>query len=168
MNVAVYRRGARARGRLVCREPVFDRGASATDQSLIAAGRALIAENNYGYTGPMATNGGGLTSPGLQRVDVRRGRCETAWRSEEIAPSVVPKVSLGAGLVYTYTKPPTEDDTDAWYFTALDFRGGETVFKRLAGTGFGYNNNFAPITIGPDGAAYVGVLGGLTRFADTS
>jgi len=166
MNVAVYLRGADSRGRLVCREPVFDPGASATDQSLIAAGRALIAENNYGYTGPTATNGGRLTSPGLQRVDVRRGRCETVWRSEEIAPSAVPKASLRAGLVYTYTKAPTGDDTDAWYFTALDFRSGETVFKRLAGTGFGYNNNFAPVTIGPGGAAYVGVLGGITRFAD--
>jgi hypothetical protein len=166
MNVAIYRRGAASRGRLLCREPLFERGASATDQSLIAAGRALIAENNYGYTGPLSTNGGGVTTPGLQRVDFRRGRCETVWRSEEIAPSVVPKASLGAGLVYTYTKPQTADDTDAWYFTALDFRTGETVFKRLAGTGFGYNNNFAPVTIGPDGAAYVGVLGGLTRFAD--
>jgi hypothetical protein len=166
MNIAVYRRGAGSGGRLVCREPVFEPGASATDQSLIAAGRALIAENNYGYTGPASTSRGGLTTAGLQRVDVKRGRCETVWVSEEIAPSVVPKASLRAGLVYTYTKPPTDDGTDAWYFTALDFRTGETVFKRLAGTGLGYNNNFAPVTIGPDGAAYVGVLGGLTRFAD--
>ena len=27
----------------------------------------------------------------------------------------------------------------------------------------GYNNNYAPVTLGPDGAAYVGVLGGLVR-----
>jgi hypothetical protein len=166
MNVAVYERGADSRGRLVCREPVFDAGAGATDQSLIAAGRALIAENNYGYTGPAATSGGGLTTPGLQRVDLRNGRCETVWRSEERAPSVVPKASLRAGLVYTYTKPQTGDDTDAWYFTALDFRTGETVFSRLAGTGLGYNNNFAPVTIGPDGTAYVGVLGGIALFKD--
>jgi hypothetical protein len=44
---------------------------------------------------------------------------------------------------------------------------GETVYKRLAGTGFGYNNNFAPVTIGPDQTAYVGVLGGITQFRDT-
>jgi hypothetical protein len=46
-------------------------------------------------------------------------------------------------------------------------RTGETVYKRLAGTGFGYNNNFAPVTIGPDETAYVGVLGGITHFRDT-
>jgi hypothetical protein len=41
------------------------------------------------------------------------------------------------------------------------------VYKRLAGTGFGYNDNFAPVTIGPDETAYVGVLGGITHFRDT-
>jgi hypothetical protein len=40
------------------------------------------------------------------------------------------------------------------------------VFKRRAGASLGYNNNFAPVTIGPDGTAYVGVLGGLTLFRD--
>jgi hypothetical protein len=73
---------------------------------------------------------------------------------------VVPKVSLGNGLVYTYTKPQFGSQ-DPWYFTALDFRTGQTVFKRLAGDGLGYNNNYAPVTLGPDGTAYVGVLGGL-------
>jgi hypothetical protein len=36
----------------------------------------------------------------------------------------------------------------------------------LAGEGLGFNNNYAPVSLGPDGSAYVGVLGGLTRFAD--
>ena len=166
VRVVVYRRSGKSGGRKICSEPVFDRGASATDQSLIAAGRSIIAENNYGYTGPTSVQDGRTTTPGLQRVDVRRGKCRTVWRSEEIAPSVVPKVSLAAGLVYTYTKPPDPDGDDLWYFTALDFDDGTTMFKRLAGEGLGYNNNFAPVTIGPDGTAYVGVLGGLTIFRD--
>jgi hypothetical protein len=78
------------------------------------------------------------------------------WHSDERAPSVVPKVSLAAGLVYTYTKEPRDDGKDAWYFTALDFRTGQTVFEQLAGGGLGYNNNYAPVTIGPEGSAYVG------------
>jgi hypothetical protein len=167
MNVVVYLRDRRVRGRRrICREPLFEPGSSATDQSLIGARRSLVAENNYGYRGPLTVFGDGLTSPGLQRVDLDRdGRgCHTVWRSGEIAPSVVPKLSLGAGLVYTYTKQPGAGD--AWYLTALDFDTGETVFSRLAGAGLGYNNNFAPVTLGPDGTAYVGVLGGLTRFRD--
>jgi hypothetical protein len=167
MRIVVYRRDAKSDGRKVCSEPVFEPGAGATDQSLIAAKRALITENNYGYSGLAAVEGGATTKPGLQRVDVREGRCRTVWRSEEIAPSVVPKVSLRAGLVYTYTKPAGTGADDPWYFTALDFDTGETAFKRLAGGGLGFNNNYAPVTIGPDGTAYVGALGGLTMFRDS-
>ena len=38
----------------------------------------------------------------------------------------------------------------------------------LTSTGLGYNNNYAPVTISPNGTAYVGVLGGLTRFRDAA
>lgn len=170
MAVRVYQRTRRARGRrLVCRQTVFERGASSTDQSLIATRRAIVVENNYGYTGPTSTTNGGTTSPGLERVnlDLDGRGCSSAWRSSERAPSVVPKLSLDAGIVYTYTKPPRDDTTDAWYFTAVDFDTGETLWRRLSGTGFGHNNNFAPVSLGPDGTAYVGVLGGITRFADS-
>jgi hypothetical protein len=170
MNVAVYRRAAQVAGeRLVCEAPVFEKGASATDQSLIVAGNSIIAENNYGHTGPLSVMDGATTAPGIERVDLGRdGRCRSVWRSQEIAPSVVPKLSLETGLVYTYTKPPREDQTDAWYFTALDFCTGRTVYRQLAGTGLGYNNNFAPVTLGADGSAYVGVIGGLVRLADAT
>jgi hypothetical protein len=165
MDVVVYKRARSITGsRLVCSEPVFQPGASATDQSLIATDRSIIAENNYGYSGVAATMNGGVTEPGLTRVDVSKGSCRTVWTSQERAPSVVPKLSLANGLVYTYTKPPRSDGLDAWYLTAIDFRSGHTVYHRLAGTGFGYNNNYAPVTLGPDGTAYVGVLGGVVAF----
>jgi hypothetical protein len=162
------RKGKRPLKRLICAQEVFAQGAGSTDQSLIAAGRKMVVENNYGYTGPASTMQGVTTEPGLERVDMRkRGRgCKTVWHSDERAPSVVPKLSLANGLVYTYTKPQLEDATDAWYFTAIDFHTGETVYSRLAGTGLGFNNNFAPVTLAPDGTAYVGMLGGIARFAD--
>jgi hypothetical protein len=165
MDVVVYRRGS---GREVCRQKVFHKGASDTDQSLVAARRSLVAENNYGYTGPTATEQGGVTKPGIARVDVDRDGhgCHRVWTSRVRAPSVVPKLSLRAGLVYTYTKPKRADNVDAWYFTALDFRTGKVVYKRLAGTGLGYNNNYAPVTLARNGTAYVGVLGGVVRLED--
>ena len=178
MEILVYRRAARLPGgsakgrrhrkRLVCRKSVFGKGSSATDQSLIVGRRAIIAENNYGYTGPASTQNGGVTSPGVARVDLnRRGRgCHRVWTSNVRAPSVVPKLSLHAGLVYTYTKPKRSDSVDAWYLTALRFRTGKVVYSRLAGTGFGYNNNYAPVTLTPDGTAFVGVLGGLVVLRD--
>jgi hypothetical protein len=163
MSVVVVRRSD---GTVFCTEPLFAKGASATDQSLIATDRIIVAENNYGYLSPTATEGGRTTTAGLQRVDVGDDGCRTVWRSDEVAPSVVAKLSLAAGLVYTYTKPARSDGQDGWYLTAIDARTGDTVFKRLGGEGLGFNNNYAPMTLGPDGTAYLGVLGGIVAWRD--
>lgn len=170
MNVVVYRRGRHVAGdREVCRVPVFDKGASATENSLIAAGRALVVTNNYGYEGATGTVGGALTTPGITRVDVDRdGRgCHVVWENtEERSASAVPKLSLANGLIYTVTKDPAGTQ-DVWYLAALNFRTGKLAYKYLYGTGPGFNNNYAPVSLGPDGSAYVGVLGGLVRVADS-
>ena len=172
MNVVIVKRASACAGRARSRtQPVFQAGASATDNSLIGTARSVVVENNFGYAGVGATSGGS-TTPGLARVDLAPGGkgCRLAWVSRERAPSVVPKLSLQNGLVYTYTKEPDKrtPPDDPWYLTALDFRTGRTVFKRLAGVGLGFNNNYAPVTIGPDGTAYVGVLGGLVALRDSS
>ncbi len=165
MNIVVYRR---ANGKEICRQPVFEQGAGSTDNSLIGAGHSLIVENNYGYTGPTATTMGARTTPGIERVDVDADGvgCHKVWHSDEISPTLVPKLSLANGLVYIYTQDPEGDQDDPWFLTALDFRTGKTVWERLTGEGIGFNNNYAPVTIGPDGAAYVGVLGGLLLVRD--
>ena len=168
MNVVVYRTDT---GRVICKQPVFNQGASATDNSLVVVGRSIIVENNYGYTGPMATEDERTTTPGVERVDIDADGdgCRKVWRSEETSPTVVPKVSLGSGLLYVYTNPPNQpNDGDGWYLTGIDFRSGRTVYRQLAGEGLGFNNNYAPVTIGPDGTAYVGALGGLVALRDAS
>ncbi len=169
MQVVVYRRGHHVRGdREVCSVPVFKKGASATDNSLIAAGRALVVTNNYGYSGPAQTTAGALTSPGIERVDINRNGkgCHVAWRNRtERSPSAVPKMSLANGLIYAVTRE-RRLLVDSWYLTALDFRTGRPVFKQRYGTGFGNNVNYAPVSLGSRGVAYVGVLGGLVRIAD--
>jgi len=72
--------------------------------------------------------------------------------------------------VYLYTKPDTSGTTlkaDEWYFTAVDFQTGATVYRVLMGEGLLYNDNGAPITLGPDGGiAYSGCLGGLLSIRD--
>jgi len=168
MNVLVYRRAREVAGpRLTCKVAVFGAGASNTDQSLIATPELIVVENNYGYASPLSVELGQTTTPGLEAIRLRPdGSCEKQWRSQEVAPTVVPKLSLAAGLVYTYTKPARGDGGDPWYLTAIDARTGRTVFKALAGDGLGFNNNYAPVTLGPDGTAYVGVLGGVVRLQD--
>ena len=107
--------------------------------------------------------GGGIT-----RVDVREDEsgCDTVWESDEQVTSVVPKLSLGSGLVYFYTFETQADGENAWYLTALDFDSGETVFKILTGAGRDFDNNWAPITLAPDGTAYVGTSRGIVAIWD--
>ncbi|WP_394436031.1 hypothetical protein [Streptomyces sp. SGAir0957] len=170
MNVLVYRRGAGvpADRRLVCKVPVFGAGASTTDNSLISYGDSLIVENNYGYENITSLTLGRSVVGGVTRVDVRPdgSGCDTVWESGVRSPSTVPKLSTANGLLYFYTKEPNSLGIDAWYLTAVDFRTGATRWKRLAGTGIAYDNNWAPVTLGPDGTAYVGVFNGLVAVRD--
>src|SRR3954465_16050025 len=169
MDIVVMKRSREIVGpRTVCTVPVFEKGASDTDNSLIATDSAMVVENNYGYSGPSATEQARTTTGGLERVCVDRAtrRCTKRWHADEIAPSVVAKLSRGNGLVYTYTKDKVDSDDDAWYLTALACETGRTVYKRLGGEGLGFNNNYAPVTIGPDGTAYVGVRGGFVAVRD--
>lgn len=163
MNVAFYERSS---GREICKAPVFEKDASATENSLISVGEGVIVENNQGYGSPISTLFGQGTSPGIARVDVAGGDCKVAWTSDEIAPSSVAKVSLATGLAYAYTKKPNWWGVSAWYLTAIDVADGHTVFSVRTGTGALMNNHYAAMTIAPDGAAWIATLGGLVRVHD--
>jgi hypothetical protein len=173
MNVVVYRKARklrRGRRRLVCEVPVFEPGASATENSLITNGSSLYVENNHGYQDPFGPQSGALTTPGFARVDVRRrGRgCRKIWtNTTERAPSVVPKLSTKTGLIYTYTRDQSSvPSSQPWYWTAISARTGQTAFKVYAGNGLGFNNNYAGLAIGPTGTAYLGVTGGMLALRD--
>jgi len=172
MDVVVYRTAARLpRGtrRVVCTVPVFGTGAGATENSLIGSGRALIVENNYGYQDPFGPRSGTVTTAGMARVDVDAdGRgCTKRWTTTDVqAPTVVPKLSTKTGLVYAYERVPAPAGEQPYYWTAVDARTGRTAFRRYAGSGLLFNNNYAGIALGPDGSAYLGVIGGVVRLRD--
>lgn len=186
IKVVVY---SRTTGEVVCSHEVFEQGASSTENSVIGyydsstQTGSIIVENNFGYElhlAPIDTSPVDLPAPGITRIDVTGGvsdgECTEVWTSDEISPSVVPKLSTGNGLVYIYTPkfmdPNGSGDTTmneiAWYFTALDFATGETEFQVLTSTGNEWNNHYAPISIGPDGTAYMGTLRGLISIKDGS
>ncbi|MGZ3442185.1 MAG: hypothetical protein ACXVDD_21850, partial [Polyangia bacterium] len=83
MHVLVFKRARKVKGRrLVCRQAVFHKGASDTDQSIVATPRAMVLENNYGYANPGSVTGGKTTTGGLARVNLKRGGgCRVAWTS---------------------------------------------------------------------------------------
>ncbi|MNY13684.1 hypothetical protein D3C86_1468310 [compost metagenome] len=169
INLLVYRREQDYAGnRLICKLPVFDNNASATDNSAIGWGRSIILENNAGYTSAFAQKDWPAVHGGISRIDIRTDEsgCDRIWESKERSPSVVPKLSVSNGLLYFYTFEPQPDGENAWYLMALDFDSGQTRFKALSGVGQAFDNNWSPITLAPDGTAYVGTFGGLVALWD--
>jgi hypothetical protein len=159
-DVVIYRT---QNGQQVCRVPVFQKGRSADENAMIAAGGSYVIENNYGYQSPLDTEAGRVSAAGFARVDVNG--CRRVWTNTTVhVPSVVSKLSLANGLVYTYTT--TASQSSPWYWTALDFRTGHTVYSVLAGNGPGYNNNYSGIAISPRGTEYLGTLGGIIAMRD--
>jgi hypothetical protein len=54
-----------------------------------------------------------------------------------------------------------------WYLTTVDFATGKTVYKKLVGTGVGYNNWTRALFIHPDGGiAYSTTTFGLVMIRD--
>jgi len=167
----------RSDGEKVCSVPVFPEGKSGTDLSVSAfehadeAGRgqgsySILVENNWGphsFPRPHAV-------PGLTRVDAKRREdggflCREVWASDEKSIGVV-KLSLGNGLAYMYLADDSETAT-GWYFTAIDFRSGETVYRKHTGLGHGFNNWQGALFLHPDsGAAYTTTIFGLVMMRD--
>jgi hypothetical protein len=169
MHVLVYRRDKSVTGpRLTCSVPVFQPFEGDTENSLVATGKSIVVENNYGYVDYASTMNGQTTTPGITRIDLdTHGACHTVWTNYSVSiPTVVTKMSVANGLIYTYTKPEGPGSLDPWYFTAIDFRTGQVQYSQLAGTGVLYNNHYAPAYLGPDGTFYVGVLGGIVAMHD--
>ncbi len=171
----------RSNGVEECRIALFEEGKSGTDVSPVGFEHAdengegtgvysVIVENNWGHhTFPISH-----PEPGLTRVDVTRHddgtySCEEIWASDEKSICVF-KLSLGSGLVYMYGRGESGLITEEkWYLIAVDFATGETVYKKLTGTGLGYNNSAGPLFLHPDGGiAYSTTIFGLVMIRDTT
>ncbi|MGN0487059.1 MAG: hypothetical protein ACI4GB_07480 [Acutalibacteraceae bacterium] len=169
VNMVIY---DRVTGEVIAEIPLFEEGHSVSENSLIAYDRSFIVENNYSDTGAGFLENNPTSYPGVIRVDMNEDctGADIVWESHEASATVVPKLSTGNGLVYLYTREINDDipkSAVAWYFTAIDFRTGETVYKVFTGCGKNWNNSYGPISIGPNGNAYVGVFNGLISVSDS-
>ncbi len=170
VNLVIY---DRLTGEVIDEVPLFKENESVSENSVIAYGRSFIIENNYSETGAGFLVNDPRSTPGVTRVDMNADctAAEVVWEIDEASATVVPKLSTGNGLVYLYTREINEDIPEravAWYLTAVDFRTGETVYKVFTGEGKNWNNSYGPITIGPNGTAYVGVFNGLISISDSA
>ncbi len=172
----------RSDGSEVCRIPVFKEDRSGTENALPGLVRegtngleySVIVDNNFGIVREDIFNEGRAWTDhegGLTRIDLipdSNGNysCQQVWTSPEKSSQVLPKISLVTGLLYVYTYTVLEDGEYGWFFSAVDFETGETVFRAPSGIGIDYANFGPPLVLGPDGTAYIGTLGGLVTMKD--
>lgn len=174
-NIVVYQRSASIEGdRLICKVPLFEQGKSATENSLLVYGNAMVVQNDYGH---IYTGNALKTSPGIMRVDVRddRSGCDVVWHNETFLSQSLPRLSTETGLLYFYTfqKQKAEDFFGGWYLSAVDWETGLPLWDRLIGRGTGsmidtLSSVTAPVVLGPNGAAYVGIRTGVIMAKDTA
>jgi hypothetical protein len=169
VNLLVYDRTAeRSEERLVCKVPLFAKGRSANENSVIAHGRSILVQNWYDAPETMIGGNRRTMEEGLTRVDIRRdlSGCDTVWENRELATPSTVKMSASRGLVYAQMIDKSIKEVDAWYLVIIDFDTGETVNRILLGTGALKDILFAPTYFGPDGSVYVPVAAGMIRVRD--
>ena len=181
LHVVVYRTARRLsphEQRIVCEVPVFEEGYGADENSLIGSGLSLAAYNTWGYDTTKALTEFESTpsKPGIARVDINPDGtgCTKVWENDDVELiDTVQKLSTATGLVYAVTREwdtevghPGEYGLDVYYFSAIDFRTGGVVWKRLMGTGYNFDA-FGDLLIGPNGTAYMPEYGGVIAVRDT-
>ena len=174
MKVVVFRTDAQldpGEERIVCEVPVFENTPGALSNSLVGSRLSLIATNNYNYLWNWHTGQTEVPSePGAERIDIDpNGRgCMKVWTNTEMATTTSPRLSTKTGLIYTVAREyDDQNDLYVYYWVALDFRTGKTVWKKMAGTGEQFDSFYPGIVIGRNGALYGGVYGGLITIRDT-
>ena len=124
--------------------------------------------NYHGYAGPLAPCWAGRRPVGWRGSTWPVGSARCGGRRRRWRRPRRRRCRLATGLLYTWTKPHSWWGADAWYLTAIDVRTGRTAFRVRAGLGWLRDSSYGPVTLAPDGTAYVGTLGGLVRVRDRS
>ena len=153
--------------RLVCRMPLFEAGKSAIQNTVMAYGRSIVAENNFGG----AFYEVGDFEPGLARVDVREDHsgCDLVWLDETISSQVPPRLSTGDGHIWLYSHKRGEaQDVHAYYLTALDFETGEVVSEIFVASGKRMDNPMLSVDFLPGGVMVGGVRNGILSVCDSA
>ena len=171
MNVVVYRtakklkQGREARGL----QGAGVRQGRERDRELAdQAGRSLIVENNYGYQDPFGPNSGARHRA---RVRPRRRQQERQGLHEEVDQQRRPRADRGAEAL--------DQDRPDLHLQAAGGPGRPGLLLdrdrlpqrqdrlgQYAGSGLLFNNNYAGLALGPDGTAYLGVIGGIIALRD--
>lgn len=192
ININIYDQET---GELVFRQKLFEKGASACENSIVAYKNSFMIANTYGYVDPFKTN---PTAGGISRFDYIEGADKFIENKEWPATghfdpkTATPKLSTANGLVYVYNRSDTAiDGHHDWQLTAVDFRTGYRVFyirpyfdKKQFKDNIGFfskafslglndydrkvfNNIWATFAFGPGNSIYIGSYRGFIKFSSS-
>jgi len=161
----------RASGMEVCKQPLFRPGESATENSSIGHGDDLVVANNGGFGGPFAP--ANTMFPGLERYRVVRDGdgnptgCEQVWQNDTAIINSN-QLATESGVIWGYGADPDVEDADLFYLGAHDWETGDEIFRTYIGDGRPFNPIAGQVHMHPDGALYLGSLGGVILMRDVS
>ncbi|KAF7192351.1 Uncharacterized protein HII31_06383 [Pseudocercospora fuligena] len=170
---------------LVCTIPIFRPNASATENTLIThfdgTMYSVIITGSYDapkfinfFNSSTTLNSSDhlvtTATPAFVRVDFdpRDNSCRVRWEVD-LPGTGIPTLSTASGLLYHYHQDIELARTQGiyvWYLSAIDHDSGEIVWSKKTGAGPLYNNNYQSTTLGPDGAVYTWVQGGIVKVFD--
>lgn len=190
ININIYDQET---GNLVFRHKLFEDGASACENSIVAYKNSFVIANTYGYVDPFKTND---TPGGIERFDYDEAKQtfvkNESWPAAGLfdPKTATPKLSAGNGLIYVYNRSDQSfDGHKDWQLSAIDFRTGYRVFyirpyfeKKqfkdnvglvMKGSSMGnknyerkvFNNIWATYAFGPNNSIYIGAYRGFIKFS---
>lgn len=102
----------------------------------------------------------------MARIDIHPdgSGCELVWETQENAMTATPKYSLETGLIYIYGADQKKLEMNRnWVLKAINPNNGREAFQITAGKGREFDNNWGAISLGRDGAVWVGNSQGMFR-----
>lgn len=131
----------RTTGRVLCQCPLFRRGASANENTVIGYGDTVIAQNWYNAPGYSDSLNG--LEPGLVRLDIRpdRSALEEVWYNHSFATTATARLSTHTGLIYGAVQV---GGRDRYAMAYVDFETGLQSHGRSFGKGVSFRIAMSP------------------------
>jgi len=163
---------------LICRHPLFEAGASGTENSAIGIGTSVIVASTYGYPYPKVPDGVPAAVPakadfaaGMVRIDLHQDEsgCAMVWQNK-LRSAAVPKLSTADNLIYTVERRGLMNKAkaglaDSFYFTSIDPETGATLYQKRIGGGFFSDTLQMAGNIGDEQVYWQGTVGGMIRIS---
>lgn len=167
MNVCVYNRDD---GSLVSKTPVFPKGRSANDASLIGVGSTVFVENNYGHLAnyPCSqlrdpNSKRPPIEPGMSRIEVQtspKPSAQVMWTDSKTSFLAMSMLARKKGVIYAHTADwsGAEGTTEGamYYISAIDAYNGKNIWNAELGRGVRFCHDYGGVYFNRDGNLFVG------------